>query len=191
MSGSFALAIRRAASGSGFGFVHLWARIAEDETNPRELVGAAREDRCRGAAERTNFLFGVRMQVLAGAVWFSGRGVSDAHRLGRLVSGFADRSQFLLSSNDLLRLRGVLAPPEIFRLCRTVHLTAEICAVHKVSRARLMQRTGGDEKSARGRTPARSTWRPVSGLSVLRADPVISWSARFCGAARSAGEGQR
>src|SRR5271165_4186802 len=35
--------------------------------------------------------------------------------------GFAVRSQFLLSSNDLLLLRGCPAPAGIYCLCRTVH----------------------------------------------------------------------
>ncbi len=49
-------------------------------------------------------------------------------------------------------------------------------------------RTGGDERSARGRMRARSTPGRVSGLSVSPADPAISWFPGFCGVARSAGE---
>ena len=87
-----ALVIRVAASGSGFGLVHSCARIAEKRgaTNPREW------------AERFGF-------------W--PEAASDAYRLGRVARGFADRSQFLLSNNDLLWLCGATVPAEIFRLC--------------------------------------------------------------------------
>ena len=110
----------------------------------------------------------------------------DAHRLGWVVRGFADRSQFFLSSNDLLWLCGASAPAEIFRLCRTVHGSEKIFTVHKA--ARPMTRTGGEERSARGRMRARSAPGPVSGLSVWAADLAISWHASFSGTARSAGE---
>jgi hypothetical protein len=143
ISDSFALVIRGAASGSGFGFVHFCARIVEDMCG-HESTRIGWEARCWGAA----------------AVWFPARGVSGAHRGERVAHGFADRSQFLLSSNDLLWLCGSSAAATIFRLCRTVHGSRKICAMHKAARPMPAREEmkGAQERECR-RVPRRDRFR--------------------------------
>jgi hypothetical protein len=175
-----------------FGFVHLCARMAERHSGHefRRIGEAAQRSDTWRAAERTNSLFGLRMRILDGAIWFLVMSVSD-DRLERLTRGFADRSQFFLSSNNLLGLCGASVPVENFRLCGIVHGLRKICTLHKAARPT----TGREEmkEAQEGGLRARSTPGPVSRLSVPAADLsiswwAISWYASFCGAARSAGE---
>ena len=164
---SFALVIRGAAPGSGFGFVH------SVRGSRKPMVGCHESTRwiggaggaILGATEKTNSLFGLRMRVFGRRFGFWPE-ASRMHRLERVARRFAERTQCLLSSNDLLCLCEASAPGGDSSF---VHLCAQNgkYALHKAARA--MSRVGGDERSARLRM-LRPTGIGVSVLSASMAD---------------------
>jgi hypothetical protein len=79
-------------------------------------------------------------------------GVPDAQRLGRVARGFADRSQFPVSGNDLLGLCGASATGGDFVCAGLCTQRGNLRGVHKA---------------------AGPTSGPVTGLAGLTADPVI------------------